>query len=74
MPLDQAGETRRLHDELDQVRRDGWDCGARVSLLERRIVHIGGIVLGVVRPAMPPGATGGWRRTWHRSRPSSIAT
>ena len=54
MPLDQARETRlhdeldQLHDQLDQVRRDGWDARARVSLLERRFVHIGGIVLGIV--------------------------
>jgi hypothetical protein len=54
MPFDQARETKlhdeldQLHAQLDQVRRDGWDARARVSLLERRFVQIAGIVLGLV--------------------------
>jgi hypothetical protein len=41
-------ELDKLHKELDQVRRDGWDHGARVSVVDRHIVHIGGVVLGLV--------------------------
>ena len=33
---------------MDKVRREGWDRDARVSRLERRIMQIGGIVLGLV--------------------------
>jgi hypothetical protein len=53
MPLDQIRATKfhdeleQLHGELDQVRRDGWDSGARVSVLEGRIAHIVGILLGL---------------------------
>jgi len=41
----QRGETSR---RMDKVRREGWDRDARVSRLERRIMQIGGIVLGLV--------------------------
>jgi uncharacterized membrane protein len=47
MPLDQSSEAR-LHEEMDKVRREGWERDARVSRLERRIMQIGGIVLGLV--------------------------
>jgi uncharacterized membrane protein len=45
MPLDQSSEAR-LHEEMDMVRREGRDRDDRVSRLERRIMQIGGIVLG----------------------------
>ena len=53
MPLDQSrdmklhDELEQLHGELDQVRRDGWDSGARVGVLEGRLAHIGALLLGL---------------------------